>query len=341
MKAGTLTKAAETLCVAPIVLTAVLLTLVGCAGEVGPPGEPGSDGAAPECFAVPAFGPESLYAGTDGTLYVSSVTEGSIFTISPDRKTISALVGPESAQPLGKNGVFVDETAGDLWTCSIGTDFVTPSELRRYDLADGSLLDTFPMAPGHESGFCNDLANDAAGNLYITDSFIGIQRLPAGGDALEHWSTDPLYAPPAEGAFAIDGIVIDGDNVYVNNLSTGALIRVPIEAGGAAGTPVQIAGVTLSAPDGMRLLGPNTILVAEAGAAFGGADALSKVVVAPAADTGTRVVLSNRLDRPSAVAITQGDAWVAEGQIARVFGIDADGQLPFVPFQICRVELFQ
>src|SRR5688572_29405218 len=58
---------------AKIVITAALTALIGCAGQTGPQGEPGTDGPGPECFATPTFGPESLYAGTDGTLYVSSV----------------------------------------------------------------------------------------------------------------------------------------------------------------------------------------------------------------------------------------------------------------------------
>jgi sugar lactone lactonase YvrE len=318
----------------------------GADGQDGAPGQDGArqDGAdgqdAPvDVFAVPSYGPESITAASDDTLYVTSIGDGSVVKVSPDRLTITTFLPAETAQPMGKTGMLIDEANDAFWTCAVGTDFATASELRQYRLSDGTLQQTLPMATSHAYGFCNDLALDASGNLYVTDSFVGIQRLPAGGSALEDWSTDPVFQPLYPGDFAIDGIAVDGDDVYVNNLEQGTLIRVPIDAYGAAGAPVVIAGVTMSAPDGMRLLAPATLIVTEGGG-FGGSDAVTKVVVDPGTDTGVRTVLSTRIDRPSAVVVSQGDAWVTEGQIARVFGLDVDGSPPQLPFLVRRVELF-
>ncbi|HVY47289.1 MAG TPA: hypothetical protein VHB21_15480 [Minicystis sp.] len=356
--------------------TLAVASLVACTGDAGPAGSPGADGqngmdghdgadgqngmdgndgangqdgqdgmngaAAPvDVIAVPSIGPESITAASDGTLYVSSVGDGSITTISPDRMTVKNFIPAEAAQPMGKTGMFVDETNDKFWACAVGTDFATASELRRYKLSDGSLEKTYAMAAGHEAGFCNDIAFDASGNLYITDSFIGVQRLPAGGDTLEDWLTDPLLEPAMQGDFAVDGIAIDGSDMYLNNLEQGTLLRVAIAGDGSAGTPVVIGNVTLSGSDGMRLFAPHTLIIAEGGGAFGGTDALTKVVVDTGNDTGVRTILSNRLDRPAAVVVSEGDAWVTEGQIGRVFGIDADGKPPSVPFLVKRVELFQ
>ena len=61
-------------------------------------------------------------------------------------------------------------------------------------------------------------------------------------------------------------------------------------------------------------------------------------MVDPANDTGTIETLSNRLDRPSAVDVSQGAAWVTEGQIFRAFGLD---NTPVnIPFQVVRTILF-
>src|SRR5205814_2278179 len=109
--------------------------------------------------------------------------------ISADRQTLTTFIGAEQAQPAGKTGMFVDEANGDFWVCTIATDFSVPSELRRYDLGDGSLQQTIALTNG---GICNDIATDDDGNLYITDSFVGVQRLPAGSSTLEAWSTDAL-----------------------------------------------------------------------------------------------------------------------------------------------------
>jgi sugar lactone lactonase YvrE len=195
---------------------------------------------------------------------------------------------------------------------------------------------SFPLAsPG---GVCNDLAMDAKGNLYVTDSFFGIERLPAGGAALEVWKNDPLFTA-GQGQFAVDGLVIDGSDLYANNLTTGALVRVPIAADGTAQAPVAItiksttgAAVTLAAPDGMRLRSAHTLLVAESGA-----DAIGEVKIDPATNTAVRETFASRIDRPSSLALSGGAAWVAEGQIARLFGLEATAVN--YPFYVSRIPL--
>ncbi len=308
----------------------------GVDGTDGTDGTNGTDGrdAPVDVVVLPGFfAPESINAGADGTLYVASVATGALVTISADGYTLEEALpaetapAPNNTQVIGKLGVFVDDANSDLWLCTINaTTFA--STLRRYDLATFAQEAEFPVL----AGVCNDIATDSAGNVYITDSFTGIERLPVGGTALELWATDASFTADP-GAFAIDGIVIDGDDIYVNNLTSGALIRVAIQENGSAGTPVTISGVTLTSPDGMRLRAPGRILVAEAAA-----DTLSEIAINSADNTGVRSVLSNRLDRPSAVAISGGAAWVAEGQIGRVFQLD---NTPLnLPFQVVRLPLF-
>ncbi len=306
---------------------------MGDPGDTGGMGDPGTP-APVDRVALPGatFFPESINASANGTLYVTSVFTGEVVTISPDRQTVAVLIGEEAAQPAGKTGVFLDEAIGDLWTCAIATDFSVASELRRYALATGALKTKFPLI---NNGVCNDIAMDAAGNVYVTDSFSGIQRLQANATAMDAtmWSTSVLYQPAAQGNFAIDGIVLDGTDLYVNNLDKGTLIRVPLLGGGVAGTPVQLTGVSLVAPDGMRLSAAHTIISTQAFA-----NSVSKIVVNPATNSGTVTTLSNRLDRPSAVVVSQGAVWVTEGQIAKGFGLES-GTVN-IPFLVRRVELF-
>ena len=277
---------------------------------------------------------------SDGYCRILANATGAIVVVSPDGRSVTQLVAPEivSASPyaaIAKLGLLADEAKNDLWACTLDTGSFA-STLRRYDLATGKQKASFAMASA--GGVCNDLAFDAKGNLYVTDSFFGVERLPAGGSALEVWKNDALLGA-GEGQFAVDGVAVDGDDVWVDNLTKGTLVRIPITAGGAAGAAVKIeikdatgAPVSLSSPDGIRLSSPRTLLVAEAGA-----DAVSTVKIDPATNTAVRSGFASRLDRPSSVAIANGGAWIAEGQIARLFKLESTPVN--YPFHLRRIPL--
>jgi hypothetical protein len=62
-----------------------------------------------------------------------------------------------------------------------------------------------------------------------------------------------------------DGIAILADGaVYVNLFFSGQLVRIPVNADGSAGAIVPIeTSLPLSRPDGLRSVGPNTMIQAE------------------------------------------------------------------------------
>lgn len=314
----------------------------GAAGKDGAPGPAGANGAAgangvngeagvsaPVSDVVlpgSAYFPESITADASGRLYVSSAGTGTVSVISPDGRAVTELI---PAEDISKLGLLVDQAHDDLYVCTINAQTFA-STLRQYDLASGTKKNTFEMAK--TGGVCNDLALDAKGNLYVTDSFFAIERLPAGGTKLEVWKEDALFTA-GQGQFAVDGIVIDGSDIYVNNLTTGALVRVPIGQDGAAGTPVSIAlAAPLSGPDGMRLSGEHTLLVAESGA-----DAVGEVKIDPAKNTAVRTTFANRIDRPSSLAIVGDGAFITEGQIGRLFGLEKTAV--DYPFYVRRIPL--
>lgn len=322
----------------------------GAKGEPGALGEPGAQGgpgaaatSAPISEVVlpgNAFFPESVASGASGRLYVSSAALGSVVTISADGRSVTQLIAPEvtATSPfvaVAKLGVFADEANNDLWVCTLNTQTYA-STLRRYDLETGAKKAELALA--NAGGVCNDVAADAEGNIYVTDSFFGIERLPAGAAALEIWKNDALFTA-GQGQFAIDGIVVDGEDVFVNNLTTGALVRVPIGANGAPGAAIAVqmktpsgAPVRFAAPDGMRLRAPHTLLVAESGA-----DTVSEVKIDTTTNTAVRETFANHVDRPSSVAVAGGAAWIAEGQIGRLFGLDSSAVS--YPFYVRRVPL--
>jgi sugar lactone lactonase YvrE len=282
-----------------------------------------------------AFFPESVIAAKDGTLYVTSAITGEIAKVSPDRKHVTTFVGAESAQPMGKTGVMVDEAGHHLWACAIATDFSVASELREYDLATGALESKYTL----NGGVCNDMVMDPAGNIYITDSFVGIERLRAGASAIDAdwWSKGAALQPNNAADFANDGIVLDGSTLYVDNMEKGTLVSIAISASGDAGdehvlTDPDGAALGLTAPDGMRLVAPGTLAVAESSA-----DTVSKLVIDAEHGTATRAVLSDRIDRPSSLALVDGELWISEGQIFRAFGLDSTPVQ--TPFELVRAAL--
>lgn len=135
--------------------------------------------------------------------------------------------------------------------------------------------------------------------------------------------------------FTLDGIVVDGANLYVNKFVKGELFKVEIKMDGTAGavTPITVAPA-LAGPDGMRLIKPGTLVVAEG---FSGQVSVVKITGAAA----TATVIANGLTGPTAVVIDGDTAWVTEGQFGSLFPL-ADGGTPprpRVPFRVSRLTL--
>ena len=107
----------------------------------------------------------------------------------------------------------------------------------------------------------NDLTFDEAGNLYVTDSFLGlIYRIPAGGGVPAVWFQDPrLLGNPAL-PFGANGIRIHKKYVYfsvtVRNDFSGAIYRLPLVDQPTAG---QLEEFHVYAPSQFGPLAPDGI----------------------------------------------------------------------------------
>ena len=116
--------------------------------------------------------PESMTIGPDGTFYVGSWRQGAVARLKPGvTPKAQVLVKPGANGLANGQGMLVDAKRGALWICSGNIGFTTvpstPSALKRYDLATGAPRASYAMPDG---GYCNDLAQDTRGNLYVTDS---------------------------------------------------------------------------------------------------------------------------------------------------------------------------
>lgn len=288
----------------------------------------GDEPTAPVEFQLPGdqYYPESVTSTADGALYVGSLATGRVDELAPGATTASVFL--RGGDPKGVTGLLADEESGTLFLCAVDITQLleqTPptSEVRAYDLETAELKMTYPF-PG--PAFCNDLALDDRGNLFVTDSLGRVYQIPEGAASLALWSSDPLLGPSTPGGFGADGIALDGaGNVYVNTFSDGRLIRIPIAGDGSAGDAVEIqVSPALSGPDAMRMIDASTLLVVN-----GNSGELVRVSLSGAA--GTSTLVRDGLNMPTSVAVTGSTYWVTEGQIGVLFGlVPGPPVLPFV-----------
>jgi streptogramin lyase len=206
---------------------------------------------------------ENLTSSQDGTVYFGSTAKGTIYRAAPRATQAEPWIQASSAGLSNVLGVLADDKSNTLWVCQNntggrgGAPVVGQTALRSFDLKSGVAKGTYPFPTN--GGVCNDMAIAADGTVYATESFSNrVHRLRPGATALDLWVTDERFG-------GIDGIAILADGaIYVNTFFSGELFRIPVGADGSAGPIVKIeTSIPLSRPDGLRSIGPRTLLQAE------------------------------------------------------------------------------
>lgn len=202
--------------------------------------------------------PESgTFDSVGRNFYVGSATEGSVTRVAAD--------GAEEVffEPEGDNwrtlGMVADVEARRLWVCAQRTDPVE-QQIWVLDLDSGVqslVLDIQDDAAA--DGTCNDVALDAGGLAYVSDSSNPrIYRADAEEESITTWADDPLLGPDG-GSFGGNGIAVTEDDAFVLLSKTFAsqmsprFLRInradPSDIEGIATTP-ELAGTA----DGMSFL---------------------------------------------------------------------------------------
>jgi sugar lactone lactonase YvrE len=300
--------------------------------------------AGPLSIALPgerAF-PESITSARDGSLFVGRLGEGGIVRVDPRTGAAAVFVAPGAAGSRSITGVFADDASGTLWACSNDLSALGgPSEgrdrgaaLKAFDLRTGAAKRSMPLPEPHP--FCNDIAVDAGGAVYVTDSANPtVLRLPAGASGFEVFATNPQFSPPQPNSAGLDGIAFGGDGaLYVTTYAAGGFFRIAVDKG-RAGRVIKLQGQALGLPDGLRALGRNSFLLVE------GAGTLDRVEVDGDGD-GFRVApLRAGFRTPTSVTRVGSVAWVSEGQMPLFFDPARKGESPALPFRIYAVSLYK
>jgi len=240
--------------------------------------------------------PENLTVTPDGDVIVGSFTTPVISRVRKDGTTAETFVDLTNDGGGTTLGVLSDPANGTLWACqsTAGAGGRT-THLRGFDLKTGAakLRWTLPSP-----STCNDFAVAPDKSLYVADTSGKIYRLPAG-------AADATLVLDGQVVAGIDGIAFFNGALYYNSIFSGKVYRVPLDASGKAGTPVEITlDQPLNGPDGMRP-GGNLLFVAEQRA--------NRIVsLAFTGDSAKVTVVKDSLLRPTGVQPDGNTLWYAE-----------------------------
>jgi sugar lactone lactonase YvrE len=247
--------------------------------------------------------PESLTVAPGGVLIVGSASSPFVYRVRPGSTTAEKFIDVSSEGPgTFFLGMLADASTNTLWTCQLTPvpDTTPPQRhtaLRGFDLTTGAPKLRWNL-PG-DSTVCNDFTIGPDKALYITDTIPGrIFRLPAGASAAE------LYLEHAT-LRGVDGITFLDGVLYVNNVIFNKLYRIPVDATGKPGTPIDIwMDQPVKGPDGMRAANGKLIL------AENGSGKISALTVI--GDKASVTVLKDGLDTPTGVEPAGNTIWIAE-----------------------------
>jgi hypothetical protein len=247
--------------------------------------------------------PESLTVAPGGVLIVGSASSPFVYKVAAGSSTAEKFVDASAEGPgTFFFGMLADASTNTVWTCQLTPVPNTKpvqrhTALRGFDLTTGAQKIRWNL-PG-DNTTCNDFSIGPDKALYITDTGNGrIYKLPAGSSSAD------LFLE-SRALMGIDGITFLDGTLYVNNVISNNLYRIPVDGSGKAGTPVDIwMDQPVKGPDGMRAAN-GKLIVAE-----NGSGKISAITVN--GDKASITVLKEGLNTPTGVEPAGDTLWIAE-----------------------------
>jgi sugar lactone lactonase YvrE len=252
--------------------------------------------------------PESLTLAPGGVLFVGSSSTPFVYRVRPGSSTAEKFVDASAEGPgTFFFGMLADASSNTLWTCQLtpvagSTPVRRHTALRGFDLSTGAQKTRWDL-PGDDN-MCNDFSIGPDKALYITDTMAGrIFKLPAGA------STAELFLETRT-LMGVDGITFLDGTLYVNNVIFNKLYRIPVDASGKAGQPVDIwMDQPIKGPDGMRAA-DGKLFVAE-----NGSGKISAITVT--GDKASVTVIKDGLKTPTGIEPAGDTLWFTERAVGK------------------------
>jgi hypothetical protein len=247
----------------------------------------------------PGSDPESVTLAPDGSLILGSAAKPVIYRAKKGETEGKVFIDVAATEGnVSFLGVLADGPTNTLWACEIiGQGKNRHSILRSFDLESGAPKLKWPL-PG-EINLCNDFVVGPDKALYIADTFGSkIFRLKPGASEPELLIEDRTLD-------GVDGITFLGSELYVNNVISNNLYRIPLDAAGKAGAPVQIwPDKPIKGPDGMRAANGKLYLTENRNGRAS--------MVTVNGDQATVVPILEGLTRPTAIEPAGDTLWVGD-----------------------------
>jgi hypothetical protein len=256
--------------------------------------------------------PESMTVAPGGVVIVGSASSPYVYKMAAGGTSAEKFIDA-SAEGSGTFffGMLADPASNTVWTCQLTpVPNVTPvarhTALRGFDLTTGKPKVRWNL-PG-DNTTCNDFAFGPDKALYISDTGTGrIYKLAAGASTAELFMENRALN-------GIDGITFLDGVLYVNNVFYNKLYRIPVDASGKPGAPVDIwMDAPVKGPDGMRAAN-GKLFVAE-----NGSGKITYLTID--GDKAHVTVLKEGLVTPTGVEPAGATLWYTERGTGKVFSM--------------------
>ncbi|UPV75338.1 SMP-30/gluconolactonase/LRE family protein [Halorussus limi] len=242
--------------------------------------------------------PENIATDRQGDVYVSMVPPRELWRVPHEGDPSSvAQVGPED----GEGSLLGISRTDDGTTYAVLNSGVAETNGVWRIPSDGSpeLMASIPTEGTFPNGVTHDAVDDG---VLVTDSTRGVVWR-ATDDGASVWFDDPLLDPNpyASNSLGANGIAVGPEgNLYVANLSFGAIVRIPINEDGSPGSPEVVV-------QSDRLVGADGLTVADDGTVYVAVNAQDKVSRVTSGGDVSTVVSGGELSFPSDVHFGPGD----------------------------------